>query len=115
MTMAESDYLVRLRTLGRNDDCTCGSKKKYKKCHLQKDQEMESGALAKVNAEAKAKAEKEEAEHAKEHGHDHPHDHAHDHPHGHEHTHGHGHGPNAVKTPSFQVKHVSAPRKIGDA
>jgi hypothetical protein len=25
------------RTLGRNDDCWCGSGRKYKKCHLEED------------------------------------------------------------------------------
>lgn len=25
------------RTLGRNDDCWCGSGRKYKKCHLEDD------------------------------------------------------------------------------
>lgn len=33
--------------LGRNDPCHCGSGKKYKKCHLQKDEEKERVALAK--------------------------------------------------------------------
>ncbi len=45
-------------TLGRNDACHCGSKKKYKKCHLEADEktdrkEREKAALnaAKVAAE----------------------------------------------------------------
>jgi hypothetical protein len=113
--MAEPDYQVRLSTLGRNDDCTCGSKKKYKKCHLPKDQEMKSAALTKVNDEAKAKAEKEAAEHPQEHGHDHAPGGAHGHPHGPEHPHAHGPGPNAVKMPSMQTKRVNGPLKIGDA
>ena len=109
--MADADYQIRLKTLGRNDDCTCGSKKKYKKCHLPKDQEMDSKALAQVNAEAKVKAEKEAAEHAAKHGHDHPHDHEHEHEHGQHHQ---GQAPNAqVKPPSPTVKQVSAPRKVG--
>ena len=35
-------------TLSRNDSCHCGSGKKYKKCHMQKDQEAESKALKKI-------------------------------------------------------------------
>lgn len=53
-------------TIGRNDPCHCGSGKKYKKCHLEKDEakarkEREIAALnaAKVMAE---KAEKEKKE-----------------------------------------------------
>ncbi|HXL72960.1 MAG TPA: SEC-C metal-binding domain-containing protein, partial [bacterium] len=34
--MAENDWQSRLKT-GRNDECPCGSKKKYKKCHLEAD------------------------------------------------------------------------------
>jgi hypothetical protein len=54
-------------TLGRNDVCHCGSGKKYKKCHLEKDEavdrkEREKAALnaAKVMA-ANAKEEAKEA------------------------------------------------------
>lgn len=53
-------------TLGRNDDCHCGSGKKYKKCHLEKDEnvdrkEREKAALnaAKVAAAEAEKTEKE--------------------------------------------------------
>lgn len=49
-------------TLGRNDDCHCGSGKKYKKCHLEKDEtadrkDREKAALnaAKVAAESAEK------------------------------------------------------------
>jgi hypothetical protein len=52
--------------LGRNDECHCGSGKKYKKCHLDKDEasnrkEREKAALnaAKVAAAEAEKAEKE--------------------------------------------------------
>lgn len=36
--MDEKDFLARLKNTGRNDDCPCGSGKKYKKCHLAKDE-----------------------------------------------------------------------------
>lgn len=63
--------------LGRNEPCHCGSGKKYKKCHLEKDEvkdrkEREKAALnaAKVAAE---KAEKEGEDNknnpAQQHGH----------------------------------------------
>ena len=42
----------RLKTAGRNDDCPCGSGKKYKKCHLRADEE----AVSKQSAEAQSKA-----------------------------------------------------------
>jgi hypothetical protein len=102
----DDGWQERLSTLGRNDECTCGSHKKYKKCHLEADEKMKSGEISKVNEAAKAKYEKEAAEH------DHAgHDHDHDHPHGHP---GHGHAPNAQhKPPTVQVKQVSAPRKVG--
>jgi hypothetical protein len=52
-------------TIGRNDACHCGSGKKYKKCHLDKDEstdrkEREKAALnmAKVMAENAAAEEK---------------------------------------------------------
>ncbi len=52
--------------IGRNDPCHCGSGKKYKKCHLEKDEavnrkEREKAALnaAKVAAAEAAKNEKE--------------------------------------------------------
>jgi len=51
--------LERLRNTGRNDDCPCGSGKKYKKCHLREDEATESRALANAAEEARKKAEKE--------------------------------------------------------
>jgi hypothetical protein len=55
--------------LGRNDACHCGSGKKYKKCHLEKDEaanrkEREKAALnaAKVAASAEASAGTEKKE-----------------------------------------------------
>ena len=70
--MPVTDPLERLRSAGRNDDCPCGSGKKYKKCHLRGDEEAASKALAMANAaadaEAKATAEAEEAGH-EGHGH----------------------------------------------
>lgn len=58
--------------IGRNDPCHCGSGKKYKKCHLEKDEvvdrkEREKAALnaAKVASAAAEKAEKEGAAQAK--------------------------------------------------
>ena len=36
--MKQSDYDERLKNTGRNDPCPCGSGKKYKKCHLLKDE-----------------------------------------------------------------------------
>lgn len=68
--------------IGRNDPCHCGSGKKYKKCHLEKDEtsnrkEREKAALnaAKVMAEKS----KEEAKEAKAEGsHAAPHQHGED-------------------------------------
>jgi hypothetical protein len=90
--MPVTDPLERLRSAGRNDDCPCGSGKKYKKCHLREDEETASKALAKANAaadaEAKAAAEAEEA--------------------GHE---GHGHAPGAHPTKSVQAGPAGGPPK----
>lgn len=52
--MATLDPETRLKQTGRNDDCACGSGKKYKKCHLREDEEFVSKALAAKNAAAKA-------------------------------------------------------------
>jgi hypothetical protein len=71
--MSVNEAAERLRSAGRNDDCPCGSGKKYKKCHLRADEEAASKALAESNA-AKTKA--AEAGAAEEAGHE-----------------GHGHGP----------------------
>jgi hypothetical protein len=70
MPVPLNDPLERLRSAGRNDDCPCGSGKKYKKCHLRADEEARSKALSEANAskEAEVKAEMEEAGH-EGHGH----------------------------------------------
>lgn len=100
--MADQDWQSRIKT-GRNDDCPCGSHRKYKKCHMEADQKAQSEALAKTNAELakNAKVDEHDHDHA---GHDH---HGHDH---HGHNHGGGHGP---KPGSPVVHQVSAPRKAG--
>jgi hypothetical protein len=68
--MADEEYKLRMKNTGRNDTCPCGSGKKYKKCHLQADEEKNSEALAKALEEAAAKAaeaaEGEEPEEKKE-------------------------------------------------
>jgi len=60
-------------TIGRNDPCHCGSGKKYKKCHLEKDEvkarkERETAALnaAKVMAEKSEQENKEAGQKPKE-------------------------------------------------
>jgi hypothetical protein len=96
------DYLRRLRDTGRNDDCPCGSGKKYKKCHLREDEAKESKSLAKTADEARKKA---EADGKKE-------DHTPQHPgvkHGRDGQVLKPHGPAAVS------RQVSAPRKAGSA
>ncbi|HVM32935.1 MAG TPA: SEC-C metal-binding domain-containing protein [bacterium] len=103
--MADQDWQARLKT-GRNDDCPCGSGKKYKKCHLQADEKAQSEALAKTNAEAAEKAKAEGAEHE---GHDH---HGHDRPHGHGHSHDKG-GAKPHSPTAHMTKQVNAPRKTG--
>lgn len=40
--------------LGRNDECWCGSGKKYKKCHMEFDEKLEQLALAGENVPARA-------------------------------------------------------------
>ena len=60
--MADEKYKERLKNAGRNDTCPCGSGKKYKKCHLQADEESNSKALAKAREAAEAKAAEAEAE-----------------------------------------------------
>lgn len=57
--MALTKYEQRLKSTGRNDTCLCGSGKKYKKCHLQKDEESHNKAVAKAQ-EAAARAVAEE-------------------------------------------------------
>jgi hypothetical protein len=46
---------------GRNDPCPCGSGKKYKQCHLDKDEAARRKALAKKQGEAGKDADKEAA------------------------------------------------------
>ena len=100
--MADNDWQSRIKT-GRNDECLCGSKKKYKKCHLEADEKAKSEANAKVNAEA--------AKNVKADEHDHEHDHDH---HGHDHPHKHERGVPVTKphTSINTSKQISAPRKL---
>lgn len=98
------EYLQRLRNTGRNDDCPCGSGRKYKKCHLREDEAKESGALAAAAEAAKKKA---EAEGKKAEG-DAPH-----HP-----EVRHGRDGQVIKPhgPAGNVaRQVSAPRKVGSS
>ncbi len=102
--MADNDWQSRLKT-GRNDDCPCGSKKKYKKCHLEADEKAKSASLTAINAASAAQA-------GDEHAHDHE---GHDH-HGHEHAHRHEKGGPARPNTSMNTsKQISAPRKTGSA
>jgi hypothetical protein len=66
--MPALDVETRFKQTGRNDDCPCGSGKKYKKCHLREDEEAVSKALAERNAEAAKAAQVEEPGH-EGHGH----------------------------------------------
>jgi hypothetical protein len=50
-------------TIGRNDPCHCGSGKKYKKCHLEKDEVTDRKAREKAALNA-AKVAAEEAKNA---------------------------------------------------
>ena len=59
--MSEPEFIQRFRATGRNDDCPCGSGKKYKKCHLREDEAAEHKFMAE-QAEARAAATAEEAE-----------------------------------------------------
>jgi len=59
--MAEAEHLKRLREAGRNDPCPCGSGKKYKKCHLPRDQEAEHQSMLKAAEEAPAEVSSEPA------------------------------------------------------
>ena len=38
--MNEKDFKERLKSTGRNEQCPCGSGKKYKKCHLPEDEAL---------------------------------------------------------------------------
>lgn len=44
------------KALGRNDPCHCGSGKKYKQCHLEKDEQAAREARARAMAEAEKNA-----------------------------------------------------------
>jgi hypothetical protein len=52
--MTTTDIELRYKKTGRNDDCPCGSGKKYKKCHLLEDEAAVSKLLADRNAAAAA-------------------------------------------------------------
>ena len=60
---APEKEIERLRKTGRNDDCGCGSSKKYKKCHLREDEEKERVYLAAVLAANEKAAEADNAAH----------------------------------------------------
>ena len=64
--MAAEEYMERLKQTGRNDACPCGSGKKYKKCHLQEDEEKRSKDMAKAAEEAATRAAEEEAKEGEE-------------------------------------------------
>lgn len=69
MSLAEAQE--RHKAMGRNDVCSCGSGKKYKKCHQPADDQLINAELRRVVDEAKAKAAAEaeaEAEEAKKAG-----------------------------------------------
>lgn len=51
--------------IGRNDPCHCGSKKKYKKCHLLKDEAVDSKRRAKEAAVAAKEIAKEDEKQAR--------------------------------------------------
>jgi hypothetical protein len=68
---AALDPETRLKQTGRNDDCLCGSGKKYKKCHLREDEEAVSKALALKLAES-VKAAAAEGEHVHDESCEHP-------------------------------------------
>jgi hypothetical protein len=64
MSLAEAQE--RHKSMGRNDACSCGSGKKYKKCHQPEDDQLINAELRRLVEEAKAAAAAEaEAEAAK--------------------------------------------------
>ncbi len=100
--MANNDWQSRLKT-GRNEECPCGSGKKYKKCHLEADEKAQSEVLAKTNAESTAHAEHDHDHEGHEHhGPDHPHEHKHE-----------KDGPMRPHTSTNTSRQISAPRKTG--
>ena len=60
--MDESKYLERLKTVGRNEQCPCGSGKKYKKCHMDSDEAKRHEDSVKLEEEMAAAAEEPETE-----------------------------------------------------
>jgi|SRR5581483_799755 len=64
--MTDKDYEIRLKSTGRNDLCPCGSGKKYKKCHLDADEEARHQDFAKAQAAAQEAAKAAEASEEKE-------------------------------------------------
>jgi membrane protein involved in colicin uptake len=70
--MADQDFIKRLKEAGRNDDCPFGSGQKYKKCHLQADEDasrkLNADAQAAAGKAAEAEAKKAEKEATKEEG-----------------------------------------------
>jgi hypothetical protein len=54
--MSDADWEQRLTATGRNDQCPCGSGKKYKKCHLAEDELARTAALKALADEAAARA-----------------------------------------------------------
>jgi hypothetical protein len=62
--MSLDEAQERHKTLGRNDSCSCGSGKKYKKCHQVEDDQAINAELRRLvevaEAEAAAAAEAEE-------------------------------------------------------
>ena len=87
------------KNLGRNDPCHCGSGKKYKQCHLDKDEQAAREARATAAAEAERNAPAEPAKDEKGGGKTHERSSFHDQR---------GRGPN---TKGFQ--RASAVRKVG--
>ena len=59
--MNQKNYSERLKKIGRNAPCPCGSGKKYKKCHLLKDEKAKrKERLAQEEAVNKAEEGQEE-------------------------------------------------------
>lgn len=60
MSLAEAQE--RHKAMGRNDACSCGSGKKYKKCHQPEDDQLINAELRRLVEEAEAAAAASEAE-----------------------------------------------------
>ena len=60
--MEQADYLERLKNTGRNDQCPCGSGKKYKKCHMDEDEQKRHEESAKQEELRAAEAADEETQ-----------------------------------------------------